>query len=326
MKKDFNKIAVFTSGGDAPGMNACVRAVVRYGIHQNLKVYGIINGYEGMINGEIVEIESHEVGNIIRLGGTIIKSARSEEFRTEKGMKAAFTSLKNAKIDGVVAIGGDGTFKGANEFSNKFNIPFIGVPATIDNDIYGSDYAIGYDSAINTVVQAVDKIRDTAEAHNRLFIVEVMGRDAGFIALRSGIAVGAEAVLIPEMDTHIDSLVSLLEKGWKRKKSGCVVIVAEGDEAGGAFEIAKKVGKTITDYEIRVSVLGHMQRGGSPSCMDRVLATRLGVAAVEALIKGKSSQMVGVINNTVRFTPFEKSGKHHKTLNKDLLKLTQILS
>ena len=326
MKRKFNKIAVFTSGGDAPGMNACVRAVVRYGIRQNLKVYGIINGYEGMINGEIVEIESHEVGNIIRLGGTIIKSARSKEFRTEKGMKAAFNNLKNAKIDGVVAIGGDGTFKGANEFSNKFNIPFIGVPATIDNDIFGSDFAIGYDSAINTVVQAVDKIRDTAEAHNRLFIVEVMGRDAGFIALRSGIAVGAEAVLIPEMDTHIDSLVSLLEKGWKRKKSGCVVIVAEGDEAGGAFEIANKVGQSITDYEIRVSILGHMQRGGSPSCMDRVLATRLGVAAVEALIKGKSSQMVGVINNTLRFTPFERSVKHHKTLNKDLLKLTQILS
>ena len=326
MKNKLKKIAVFTSGGDAPGMNACVRAVVRSGIRKNLQVYGIINGYKGMINGEIVEIESHEVGNIIRLGGTIIKSARSEEFRTEEGMKAAYRSLQNAEIDGVVAIGGDGTFRGANEFSNKFNIPFIGVPATIDNDIFGSDFAIGYDSAINTVVQAVDKIRDTADAHNRLFIVEVMGRDAGFIALRSGIAVGAEAVLVPEMDMHIDSLVSLLEKGWKRQKSGCVVIVAEGDEAGGAFEIAKKVGESIKDYEIRVSVLGHMQRGGSPSCMDRVLSTRLGVAAVEALIKGKSSQMVGIINNNIHFTPFERSVKHHKTLNKDLLRLTQILS
>jgi len=326
MAEKIKKIAVFTSGGDAPGMNACIRAVVRVGIRENLKVYGITNGYEGMINGDIFEFQSHEVGNIIRLGGTIIKSARSADFRTEEGMEEAFRVLRKAEIDGVVAIGGDGTFKGANEFTKKYSIPFIGVPATIDNDIYGTDFAIGYDSAINTVVDAVDKIRDTAEAHNRLFIVEVMGRDAGFIALRSGIAVGAEAVLVPETDTNIHSLIDLLEKGWKRKKSGCVVIVSEGDEEGGAFEIAKKLREKLKSFDIRVSILGHMQRGGAPSCMDRVLASRLGVAAVEALVAGKSSKMVGIVNNEISYTAFDKSSKHHKKLNSELLRLTQILT
>jgi 6-phosphofructokinase 1 len=325
MSNDIQKVGVFTSGGDAPGMNACIRAVTRSGIHHGMKIVGICNGYNGLIDAEFSQLESHEVGNIIRRGGTILKTARSQRFRTADGMAQAYEALKKEGIDAVIAIGGDGTFRGANEFTDKYNIPFIGIPATIDNDMYGTDFTIGYDTAINTVVQAVDKIRDTAEAHNRLFIVEVMGRDAGFIALRSGIAVGAEAVLVPETDTHIDSLLALLERGWKRKKTGCVIIVAEGDDAGGAFDVADMVKKEFDHFDVRVSVLGHQQRGGAPTAMDRVLATRLGVGAIDGLLQGRSQVMVGVINNEVCYTEFKKSTKHHKKLSENLMYLVEVL-
>ena len=326
MSDKIKRVGIFTSGGDAPGMNACIRAVTRAGIYHGMEIVGIFNGYNGMIDGEFEQLESHQVGNIIRRGGTILKTARSERFFSQEGMEKANEALKNAKIDAVIAIGGDGTFRGANEFTEKYSTPFIGIPATIDNDMFGTDFTIGYDTALNTVVDAVDKIRDTADAHNRLFIVEVMGKDAGFLALRSGIAVGAEAVLVPETDTHVDSLIALLEKGWKRKKTGCVIIVAEGDDAGGAFKIADQVKEKFGHFDIRVSVLGHQQRGGAPTCMDRVLATRLGVGAIDGLLSGKSQVMVGVVNNEICYTELIKSTKHHKELNKNLLRLTEILS
>jgi 6-phosphofructokinase 1 len=320
------KIAVFTSGGDAPGMNACIRAVVRAGHFYKLEVAGIVKGYSGMISGDFREMGSNSVSNIIHRGGTILKTARCSEFMTIEGRQKAFDQLKKNNVDAVVAIGGDGTFRGANEFSETYDIPFIGIPGTIDNDLFGTDFTIGYDTAINTVVQAVDKIRDTAESHDRLFFIEVMGRDAGFIALRSGIGVGAEAILIPETRTHIDQLISLLEKGWKRKKTSSIVIVAEGDDAGGAFAIAEKVKEKFTQYDTRVTVLGHIQRGGSPSCMDRLLAGKLGVGAVEGLLQGKKNVMVGQIHKDIVYTPFDQSIKHVTEVNKEFLRIAEILS
>jgi 6-phosphofructokinase 1 len=321
-----NKIAVFTSGGDSPGMNAGIRAVVRTGLYHGLEVYGIIRGYEGMIEGHFTKLESSAVGNIIQRGGTILKSARSARFLTPEGRQQAYEKLKAEGIDGLVAIGGDGTFKGAQVFNQEFGIPVMGMPGTIDNDLRGTDFTIGYDTAINTVVEAVDKLRDTADSHDRLFVVEVMGRDAGFIALRSGIAVGAEAVLVPETPTYIDKLIQILETGWKRQKSSSIVIVAEGDESGGAYEVAKKVKEKFTNYDIRVTILGHIQRGGSPTAMDRVLASRTGVAAVEALLEGKTNMMAGVVNKQVHFTSFEQAIKHNSTLNPELLRLVELLS
>jgi 6-phosphofructokinase 1 len=320
------KIAVFTSGGDSPGMNAGIRALVRTAVYHGLEAYGIIRGYEGMINGDIIPLESSSVGNIIQRGGTILKSARSQRFMTPEGRKQAFEKLQEFGIEGVVAIGGDGTFKGALDFHKEFGIKMIGMPGTIDNDLRGTDFTIGYDTAINTVVEAVDKLRDTADSHDRLFIVEVMGRDAGFIALRSGIGVGAEAVLVPETPTYIDKLIETLDKGWKRKKSSSIVIVAEGDQSGGAMEVAEKVKEKFKHFDIRVSILGHLQRGGSPSCMDRLLASSLGVAAVEALMEGRSNEMVGLVNNKIEFTPFSEAVKHNTELKPELLKLVEILS
>jgi 6-phosphofructokinase 1 len=319
-------IAVFTSGGDSPGMNACIRAIVRAGIYHGLKVYGIRRGYEGMIDGDIIEMNSESVSNIIQRGGTILKSARSERFRTSEGRKKAFDNLKKNNIDAIVAIGGDGTFSGALQFDKEFSFPIIGIPGTIDNDLYGTDYTLGYDTAINTALDAIDRIRDTADSHNRLFFIEVMGRDAGFIALLSGIAGGAEAILVPETKTNIDQLMTTLEKGWKRNKSSMIVVVAEGDEQGGAFEVAKKVKDKFDHYDIRVSILGHIQRGGKPTCMDRVLASRLGVASVEALMQGRKNEMIGLINNKIAFTSFEKSIKHHLDIDPMLLNLVEILS
>ena len=319
-------IGVFTSGGDAPGMNAAIRAVVRTCISHNVKPFGILRGYQGLIDGEIEEMNSHSVSNIIQRGGTVLKSARSTEFMTKEGRKKAYSNVVKSGLDGLVAIGGDGTFTGARVFTEQYGIPFVGVPGTIDNDLFGTDYTIGYDTALNTVVQMVDRIRDTASSHSRLFFIEVMGKDAGFIALRSGISVGAEAILIPETSTYIDELVDKLRNEWKRHKSSLIIIVAEGDESGGAYEVAKKVKEQFNHYDTRVTVLGHVQRGGSPSAMDRVLASRLGWAAVNALVEGKKDVMVGIVNKEIEYTPFSQATKHHDKLNMDLLQLAELLA
>lgn len=320
------KIAVFTSGGDAPGMNACIRAIVRTAQFNQLEVAGIIRGYEGMIDADFVKLDSTSVSNIIQRGGTILKSARSTQFMTVEGRAKAARNLKNEGIEGIVAIGGDGTFTGAKIFYEEHGIPTIGAPGTIDNDLFGTDSTIGYDTAINTVVEAVDKIRDTADAHDRLFFVEVMGRDAGFIALRSGIAVGAEAILIPETETYIDQLIEKLKKGWEREKRSSIIIVAEGDDAGGAYQIADQVKAKFNQYETKVTVLGHVQRGGSPTAFDRVLASQMGHEAVKAILAGRKNEMVGVVNRKVVLTAFEKAIKHHQKINRELLDLSEILS
>lgn len=319
------KIAVFTSGGDSPGMNACLRAVVRTTIYHNMHVDGIMHGYDGMINNEFFPMGTKSVANIIHRGGTVLKTARSKEFMTVEGQKKAIKNLRKHGIEGVVAIGGDGTFKGALEFSKLCNIPFVGCPGTIDNDLVGTDFTIGYDTAINTVVDAVDKIRDTAESHDRLFFVEVMGRDAGLIALRAGIGVGAESILIPETKTDIEDLIKRLENGRKNKSSK-IIIVAEGDEAGGAFAIAEKVKKRLPEYDTRVTILGHIQRGGNPSAMDRVNSSRIGFAAVEALMQGERNVMVGIVDKNIQYTPFENAVKHIQEVNPDLMRMVSILS
>ena len=319
------KIAVLTSGGDSPGMNACMRAVVRTAVYHNLEIAGIMHGYDGMINDEFIPMDSKSVANIIHRGGTILKTARSKEFLTLEGREKALANLQKHNIDGIAAIGGDGTFRGALEFSKISNIPVVGCPGTIDNDLLGTDFTIGYDTAINTVVEAVDKIRDTAESHDRLFFVEVMGRDAGLIALRAGIGVGAESILIPETKTDIEDLIKRLENGRKNKSSK-IIIVAEGDEAGGAFTIAEQVKKRLPDYDTRITILGHIQRGGNPSAMDRVISSRIGFAAVEALLQGKSNVMVGIVDKNIVYTPFENATKHIQELNPDLMRMVSILS
>ena len=320
------RIGVFTSGGDSPGMNACIRAVVRTAIYNGVEVIGINRGYNGIVDNDFIELKSHSVANILQKGGTILKSARSKSFFTEEGRKSAFENISQAGIEGIIAIGGDGTFTGAHIFNQEYNIPFIGIPGTIDNDLYGTDETIGYDTALNTVVDCVDKIRDTASSHNRLLFVEVMGKDAGFIALRSGIGVGAEAILVPETKTYINKLIAKLEAGRRKSKTSGIVIVAEGDNAGGAYEIARKVKEKFNFYDTRVSVLGHLQRGGKPSARDRVLASQLGFSAVENLIAGETNKMVGMENNKVVLTPFEKAIKYNKELNPNLLKLVEVLS
>lgn len=321
------KIAVFTSGGDSPGMNACIRAVVRAAVHYNIEVVGIRRGYKGMINDDFVPMNSKSVSYILHKGGTILGSARSDEFRTAEGRKKAYDNLKKHGIEGIVAIGGDGTFTGANIFMQEYpDIAIVGTPGTIDNDLYGTDFTIGYDTAINTAMEAIDKIKDTADSHDRLFFVEVMGRDVGFIAARAGIAAGAKAILIPESKTDINALVGQLLDNAAKKKLSNIVVVAEGDDEGGAMEIAEKV-KAKTDlFDIRVTILGHMQRGGSPTCMDRVLASRVGVGAVEALKGGKKGIMIGQLHRTISHTPFEKAIKHHKKMSTQLEDLSKILS
>lgn len=320
------KIGVLTSGGDAPGMNAAIRAVVRTCIYNNIEVYGIYEGYKGLIEGNINPLSSKDVSNIIQRGGTILKSSRSQEFYTVEGREKAYQNLKKHEIEGLVAIGGDGTFTGASIFNQEHNIQIVGIPGTIDNDLFGTDYAIGYDTALNTVINSVDKIRDTASSHNRLFIVEVMGRDAGFIALRSGIGVGAEAILIPETHTFVNQLIDKLEKVRNQHKSSMIVVVAEGDDTGGAYEIAKIVKEKCPQYDSRVTILGHIQRGGSPSAMDRVLASRLGNAAVNALLEDKTNIMVGLVNKEIVYIPFEKAIKHNTKINMDLVNLAEVLS
>lgn len=320
------KIAVFTSGGDSPGMNPCLRSVVRTALHENLEVCGIYRGYQGMIEDDIIDMDIHAVSNIIHRGGTILKTARSMEFMTPEGREKAYRNLKRRGVDALVVIGGDGSFTGATIFHKEYGIPVIGCPGTIDNDLYGTDYTIGYDTAINTVVDAVDRIRDTADSHNRLFFVEVMGRDAGLIALRSGIASGAEAVLIPETKTYIDSLIDTLENGYLRNKSSAIIIVAEGDDEGGAYEVAEKVKKKFHHYETKVTVLGHIQRGGAPSAFDRVMASRMGNRAVKALIEGRTNEMVGLVSGELVGIPFGKAIKHNKEINQHLLELVEVLS
>jgi 6-phosphofructokinase 1 len=319
------KIAVFTSGGDSPGMNACIRAVVRTCIFHKIEVMGILRGYDGMIKDEFIALDAKSVANIIQLGGTILKTARSKEFLTEVGRKKSIENLKKNGIDGIVAIGGDGTFRGAQALSRECSVKMVGCPGTIDNDLIGTDFTIGYDTAINTVVQAVDRLRDTAESHDRLFFVEVMGRDAGLIALRAGIGVGAEAILMPETKTDVTDLVNRL-KNKRKSKNSKIIMVAEGDEAGGAFSIAEKVKKELPEYDMRVTILGHVQRGGSPSAMDRVNSSRMGFAAVEALIDGRNNVMIGIIDKRIAYTPFDKASKHAEVLNPELLRMLEILS
>lgn len=323
-KANIKKIGVFTSGGDSPGMNAAIRAIVRTSIYYGIDVIGIKHGYDGLIDGEYEFMGAKSVSNIIQRGGTILKTARSKRFITSEGMERAYKQLSAEGIDGLIAIGGNGTFKGADEFGTKYNVPIIGIAGTIDNDLFGTDDTLGYDTALNTVIDAVDKIRDTAESHDRLFIVEVMGRDAGLIALRSGIGAGAEAILIPETKTDLNHLIERLKKSRKGKSSK-IIICAEGDEAGGAFKVGEAIKKEF-DFDIRVTILGHIQRGGSPSCYDRVLASRLGFASVEALMGGERGQMVGIINKEIVLTPFSKAVKHIEGLNPNLLRMVEILS
>lgn len=320
------KIGVLTSGGDAPGMNAAIRAVVRAAIANDLEVMGVMQGYQGMINNEFVKMDSSSVSGILQLGGTILKTARSMEFKTPEGRQIAYNNLKAHDIDALVVIGGDGTFTGARLFGMEHDMPIVGIPGTIDNDLYGTDYTIGYDTAINTVIDAVDKIRDTATAHSRLFFIEVMGRDAGFLALRSGIASGAEAIIVPEVQLDIEKLELFLQTGFKKKKTSSIVIVAEGEKNNGAMALAKRVEELHPEYDVRVSILGHLQRGGSPSAFDRVTASLLGVKAIEALLDDQKSIMVGIVNREISHVPFNQTLKNKKRLNPLLLGLTDILS
>jgi len=320
------KIGVLTSGGDAPGMNAAIRAVVRSCVYYKIEVVGIIQGFNGLIHNEIQPFDKRSVSNIINKGGTILKTARSEEFKTVEGRKKAYENIQKNGIEALVIIGGDGSFTGASIFEEEFNIPCIGIPGTIDNDIYGTDYTIGFDTAVNTVVEAADKIRDTASSHNRFFFIEVMGRDSGYIAMYSGIACGAEKVLIPELDGEFESLVETLKQSHASKKTSNIVIVAEGDQEGGAYEIAEKTKKVFPEYDVKVTVLGHIQRGGAPSYFDRVIATRMGVKAVEVLLLGRSNIMVGIENNHIVTTSLKDAIKQHPSLNPELLNVAQIAS
>jgi 6-phosphofructokinase 1 len=326
MSSKINKIGVFTSGGDAPGMNACIRAVVRTALHYGIEVTGIIRGYEGIINGDFIQMNRSSVSGIIHRGGTILKSARSERFFKKEFRMQAYNNLKEEGIDALVVIGGDGSFKGALQFSSEFpDINIVGTPGTIDNDLYGTDYTIGFDTAINTAVEAIDKIRDTADSHDRLFFVEVMGRDAGLIALYSGIASGAEDILIPETTTDLSSLVKKLKEGKQKGKQSSIVVVAEGDDAGGAFEIMNQIKPLLPEYDIRVSVLGHVQRGGNPTALDRLQSSEMGVAAVEALLSGKRNIMIGILNRKIVEVPFEKATKQHSDIEDNMKKLISVL-
>ncbi|MEE1899376.1 6-phosphofructokinase [Flavobacterium rakeshii] len=327
MSSNIKKIGVLTSGGDSPGMNAAIRAVVRACAYHNIECTGIYRGYQGMIEGDFKEMGARSVNNIINKGGTILKSARSKEFMTPEGRKKAHENLVSNNIDALVIIGGNGSFTGGLIFNEEYNFPVIGIPGTIDNDIYGTSHTLGYDTALNTVVEAIDKIRDTASSHNRLFFVEVMGRDAGHIALNAGIGAGAEEILIPEEDMGLDRLLDSLRKSKASGKSSSLVIVAEGDKIGkNVFELKDYVEENMPEYDVRVSILGHMQRGGSPSCFDRVLASRLGVKAVETLLEGKSNYMVGLIKDEVELTPLDMAVKGKSHIDKELIKVSDIVS
>jgi len=325
-RKKLQKIGVFTSGGDAPGMNAAIRAVTRAAIANNLEVVGIRRGYQGMIEGDFIPLISTDVSGILQLGGTVLKTARSNEFRTAEGREKAYQQLKKAEIDAVVVIGGDGSFTGALVLSQEYDVQFVGIPGTIDNDLYGTDYTIGYDTALNTVVEAVDKIKDTARSHGRIFFVEVMGREAGLLALNSGIACGAEVILIPESNDQHEQLQKFLNKGYKNKESSGIIMVAEGEEAGGAIKIAETVRIQHPDLDVRVSILGHIQRGGSPSAKDRVNATKMGVAAIDALLDDQQNIMIGLDNEKIVHVPFNKAVKMNHSIDTNLLDIQKLLN
>ncbi|MCC9165766.1 6-phosphofructokinase [Pontibacter harenae] len=320
------RIGVFTSGGDSPGMNACIRAVVRASIYHNVEIFGIKRGYNGMINGEIFQMESTSVSNIIQKGGTILKSARSKEFLTKEGRKKAYEQLQKHGIEGLVAIGGNGTFTGASIFYEEYGIPILGAPGTIDNDLYGTDYTIGYDTAVNTALDAIDKIRDTADSHERLFFVEVMGRDSGYIAIPCAIGGGAEVAMIPEQLTSIESVIESLSVGRNRFKTSFVIVIAEGEKEGNSTIIARKVAEALPNMDMRVTILGHVQRGGSPTASDRMLASQLGIACVEGLINGRANEMAGIINSELTFTPFIDTITKKKVINPTYTRMVSILS
>jgi 6-phosphofructokinase 1 len=326
MKKNISKIAVFTSGGDAPGMNAALRAVVRAAIYYNKEVYGIMRGYEGMIDGDIVKLGARSVGNILQRGGTILKTARSEAFKTVEGRAKAAQNLQKNGIDGLVAIGGDGTFSGLHKFYEEHKIPSVCIPGTIDNDLAGTDFTIGYDTATNTAVEAIDKIRDTALSHSRLFFIEVMGRNSGYIAINSGIAGGAIATIIPEESMTMDELFFKLDEGERSNRKSSLVVVSEGSKLGGAMELAKKVSERSNYFDIKVTILGHLQRGGAPTYFDRVLASKMGIAAVEGLINGQSDVIVGIRNNKIVYNLYDTIMKQHHEIDSELLRIAKILS
>ncbi|MDE7397401.1 MAG: 6-phosphofructokinase [Muribaculum sp.] len=319
-------IGILTSGGDAPGMNAAIRAVTRSAIFSGFKVKGIYRGYRGLITNEIVDFHTQNVSNIIQQGGTILKTARCTEFRTPEGRQLAYDTLKQHEIDALVVIGGDGSLSGAREFATEFNYPIIGIPGTIDNDLYGTDETIGYDTALNTIMECVDKIRDTATSHERLFFIEVMGRDAGFLALNGAIASGAEAAIIPEISTEVDQLAELIQNGFRKSKNSSIVLVAESPQTGGAMGLAERVNKEFPAYDVRVSILGHLQRGGSPTARDRILASRLGSAAIDALLDDQRNVMVGISNDEIVYVPFSKAIKNDKPINRELLSTLRRLS
>ena len=319
-------IGILTSGGDAPGMNAAIRAITRTAIYHGIAVKAIYRGYRGLIINEITDFKTQSVSNIIQQGGTILKTARCMEFKTPEGRKQAYDNMVAAGIDALVVLGGDGTFTGARIFGQEYSIPIVGVPCTIDNDLFGTDYTIGYDTALNTIIQCVDKIRDTANSHERLFFIEVMGRDAGFLALNSALASGAEAAIIPEIVTAVDQLEELIENGFRKSKNSSIVIVAESDITGGALGVAERLKKEHPEYDARVSILGHVQRGGSPTAADRILASRLGSAAIDALLDEQRSIMVGIVNDEIVYVPFNKAIKDEKELNRSVLDILRILS
>ena len=319
-------IGLLTSGGDAPGMNAAIRSVTRAAIFNGIRVKAIYRGYKGLITGEIQEFQTQNVSNIIQQGGTILKSARCAEFRTPEGRQLAYENMLKEEIDALVVIGGDGTFTGARIFAQEFNVPIVGLPGTIDNDLYGTDSTIGYDTALNTIIDAVDKIRDTATSHERLFFIEVMGRDAGFLALNSALASGAEAAIIPERETKVDQLEELIKNGFRKSKNSSIVIVAESDVTGGANGLAERMHKEHPEYDVRVTIIGHIQRGGSPTAYDRIIASRMGVAAIDALMDEQRSIMIGIVNNEIVHVPFTKAIKDDKPVNEQLLGVIQILS
>ena len=321
-----NCIGILTSGGDAPGMNAAIRAVTRSAIFGGFKVKGIYRGYRGLITGEIQEFKTQNVSNIIQAGGTILKTARCKEFQTPEGRQLAYETLKKEGIDALVVIGGDGSLTGARIFATEFNFPIVGLPGTIDNDLYGTDKTIGYDTALNTIMECVDKIRDTATSHERLFFIEVMGRDAGFLALNGAIATGAEAAIIPEISTEVDQLAELIQSGFRKSKNSSIVLVAESPITGGAMALAERVKNEYPQYDVRVTILGHLQRGGSPTAKDRILASKMGCTAVDALLEDQRNVMIGIRNDEIVYVPFSKAIKNDKPINRELLNTLRRLS